>query len=457
MKEKRLKICLIIMIIIMIITTLILTYVIIIGRQKKELNNNKSYNIKGETINNFSIKSNQDKNIVITVERKDGIKQVEKPNGDIIYCNDEEIVAFDYEVDKDEEYTFKVIDSDGNEVDETIYVPSFHIETTKSEFQINLDETREELKRNLWEEKIATNYITIGIGEESFLDTEATDMATVFNTWSSFGDGVWKYDSKNKYVYNTKNTSYFTGYYAPNGNYNDIILEFEARTTDSDDDMIGAMIRFNRSGTSYNSYVFVLDRHDNGGGLGNGAYNGLNKVINQNMGASSTGVLTKLSVNASLRWTRNTWQKYKLITKGNNIQAYIDDKLVANTTDSSITSGSYGFLCLSQANTYFRNIKISTTKENSFADLVNSIVWEDEQRNIIVHLVSELKSTLSDENTINKFNDSNIHYIGVGNENDKTEMETFIGNIENKGSFINIELEMSNILDTIAKYIKNMI
>lgn len=166
--------------------------------------------------------------------------------------------------------------------------------------------------------------------------------------------------------------------------------------------MIGAMIRFNRSGTSYNSYVFVLDRHDNGGGLGNGAYNGLNKVINQNMGASATGVLTKLSVNSSLRWTRNTWQRYKLVVKGNNLQAYIDDKL-------------------------------------------------------IVHLVSQLKSNLNEENTINKFNDSNIHYIGVGNETDKTEMETFIENIDNKGSFINIELEMSDILDSIAKYIRDMI
>lgn len=99
-----------------------------------------------------------------------------------------------------------------------------------------------------------------------------------------------------------------TGYYDPDGNYENIELEFEARTTDWDDDMIGSMVRFNDLGENkYSSYLFLLDRHDNGGGIGNGTYNGINKVVNSAFVNENN--LTKLSCNPNNRWSRNTWQK----------------------------------------------------------------------------------------------------------------------------------------------------
>ncbi|MNV71336.1 hypothetical protein D3C71_1643490 [compost metagenome] len=114
------------------------------------------------------------------------------------------------------------------------------------------------------ENKIATNFIKLGYGEQGYVNSEQQDMGTVFSSWGSFGDGTWSYNSSTKTISNSKNSSYFTGYYYPGGNYTDINLSFDAMTTDSDDDMIGAMIKFSTASSKYTSYLYLLDRHDNG-------------------------------------------------------------------------------------------------------------------------------------------------------------------------------------------------
>lgn len=295
----------------------------------------------------------------------------------------------------------------------------------------------------------------MGIGEQSSVSTQTQDIAQIFNNWKSFGDGTWGYDTTNKWIYNTKNSSYFTGYYNPDGNYDSIELSFEAKTTDGDDDMIGSMIRFNAdSSSTYSSYLFLLDRHDNGGGIGNGAYNGITKLNNNSF---VQGNLTKLSVNPNIIWTRNTWQSYKFTAKGSTIEAYLDGTKVASTTDTSITSGSYGFVSYSQAYTYFRNITVTTLKTNTLAELVNSKTWQTEQINIVINYNNSLETLLQDTSCVDLFINNNIHYIGVGNDTNKSEIEQFIINIGNNGTFTqssNIENATTEISDYIAQALK---
>lgn len=454
MKKRVLKIFLIIL-------TVLVVLGFVLGIRYTLLNNEDLFVAQKEATNNFTIQSNENDNVLITVERMLGIQKIERPDSVEIYCNNKEKVAFDFKVEVDNTYTFKITDSEGNETEEILYVPNAHLELTKNKVNVDFDEFRKNLRSKLWTKNIATNYIKIGIGEESYLSTETTEMGTVFNNWSSFGDGVWTYNSSGKYIYNSKNTDYFTGYYSPITDYNDIELEFEAQTTDSDDDMIGAMIRFNRSGNTYNSYLFLLDNHDTSGkGVSNGAWNGTNKVINKNfatLGHSTMSNITKLSVNASLRWTRNKWQKYKLIAKGTTIQAYIDDKLVSTATDTSISKGSYGFLCMSQAKTSFRTIKVTTTIENTFEDVINAITWDANENNIVIRFNNESETILSEQSVINKFNNDNIHYICVANESNKTTVETFVENIENKGMYVGETLEIDEKLNNIANYINNLV
>lgn len=205
--------------------------------------------------------------------------------------------------------------------------------------------------------------------------------------------------------------------------------------------MIGAMIRLNKnSSTSYSSYLFLLDRHDtNGGGVNSGANNGINKILNKNLPQLTWNIkdnATKLSVNTSLRWTRNTWQNYKLIIKGNKIEAYIDNTLVASAIDSSIASGTYGFVCLSQANTYFKDIVIKTNKTKTFTELLSSINWEFEDINVIVNLNNINETALETQSCIDTFTNYDIHYIGVSSVENKTNIEQFVQNINGNGKWI---------------------
>lgn len=110
----------------------------------------------------------------------------------------------------------------------------------------------------------------MAIGENEAKDSTTTNVSQIFTNWKSFGDGNWGYDSRNNWIYNKKNSNYMTGYYEPNGNYENIELEFEAITTDGDDDMMGSMIRFNElENSKYSSYLFLLDNHDSNEGIYN--------------------------------------------------------------------------------------------------------------------------------------------------------------------------------------------
>ena len=314
---------------------------------------------------------------------------------------------------------------------------------------------RDDITKQLNNNKIATNFVNIIIGERSSIDSETTDMSVVFNSWNSFGDGIWSYDSSTKMMRNSKNSNYFTGYYAPNENYTDIELNFNAKTTDSDDDMIGAMIRFNDNSSKYTSYLFLLDRHDNGGGINNGAYNGLNKIENKSFSLSS---ITKLSVNSSLRWIRNTWQNYKLIAKGDKIETYIDNKLVASATDSSISSGTYGFLSFSQANTYFKDITIKTLKEYKLLEVLNKVNWTNDDINVVINLNNSSEPAIQTNELVDLFNNNNIYYLGVTTEDNKQEIAEFLNKINDRGKGIystDYDTYVQKITQFLTQYMNN--
>ncbi len=449
MKKKKLNI------LIIIVSLLILIISLIYIRKNILISNRKISAEEENNIDKFEISKIDENNILIVIQRANGINKIERPDGKEIIANNNKEIAIDYEVERDKKYTIKITDSNGNETEETIYAPSYHIEMTKNKVDLVLEEFRNKLESTLLSKNIATNFVTFGIGQESHIETETTDMQTVFNSWTKFGDGNWGYDSNNKWIYNTKNSETMTGYYDPNGEYNDIDLEFEARTTDADDDMIGAMIRFNKNGTNYNSYLFLLDRHDNGGGIINGAYNGINKIINQNLVNQNN--ITKLNVNAGLRWTRNAWQKYKFKVQNNKIEAFIDGALVASTTDNNIEKGTYGFLSYSQAYTYFRNIVLYTNKENTLEDIMNSIEWNEDEKNMIIRFNNEDEPLLDDEGIKDKFTRYNIHYMGVGSDTNKDRIENFLEYLEKKGNFIQGTLEDEEIYESIASYIEKVV
>ncbi len=404
---------------------------------------------------NLTIENKEDNNILLTFQNDKGIKNITCPNGFVVYPNGKNKAAIDYKIDFPDGYNFSITDMNNTVSNASFIAPSSHVEISKSDVKVDLEDLKKAISKKLNEKLIAVNFINIGTGEQGYVNSEATDMQEVFNSWEHFGDGNWSYDPTTKTVVNSKNSDYLTGYYFPNGNYDNLELSFNARTVDGDDDIIGAVIRFNKlSSTNYSSYLFLLDRHDNGGGINNGAYNGINRAIN--ISTNNFGEISRLSVNSDLRWTRNTWENYKIIAKGDSITAYINDNLVASATDASITEGTYGFVCYSQANTYFKDIIVKTNKAYTLVELLEKQEWNMGDINIVINLNNNSEESLTDQKCIDIFNNNGIHYLGVGSSTNKTSTEDFLSKIGNRGKWLDSS-DYNTYVSDIADYIEKLI
>ena len=433
MKLKNIKYKPLIIIILFIIIILLLN-ILTNNKILYELNNKiKKLSTGNDTVTVLDLETKEDNNVLLIFKNDNGIKKIVAPNGLEIYANGKKNMSIDYKVEKNMTYTFETIDTTNHVSKNSFTTPTLHIEMTNNDIDVDLKDIQSYIDSQLNEHLIATNFININTGERNYMNSNSTDMSEIFKNWNSFGDGSWSYQADSKTILNTKNSNYFTGYYFPNGQFEDIELSFNVMTTNSDDDMIGAMVRFSQNDSyNFSSYLFLLDSHDNGEGIGNGAYNGLNKIINNNL-LNGSGI-TQLSVNPNLRWTRNKWQNYKIIAKGDLIEAYIDNSLVAQINDSSISKGTIGFVSYSQAYTYFKDIIIKTENPYNFTDLIDKVKWSQNDVNIIINLNNTAEPSLSDNNWINYFNANNIYYIGIGK--DKSGIENFISNINNNGTYI---------------------
>ncbi len=238
---------------------------------------------------------------------------------------------------------------------------------------------------------------TINFGSK--VDSNSTAFQSALTTWGTIGtatDANWYgtfdegYESAGTYtIIETVNTNNFTGYYFrekdASGNYvtpkyKDIALEFEMTSTDSDDDALGVMIRFNPSTTKnyWSGYLLFLDKHDLNSGIGNGAYNGLWRANNKQFSSSGLTSSTKLKANSKIVWSRKKWQRYRVEASDNKITVWRWEVNSQNeypitstykifeytdTSSNKITAGSYGFWCYSQAYTQFRNFTAMTISD----------------------------------------------------------------------------------------------
>ncbi len=179
-----------------------------------------------------------------------------------------------------------------------------------------------------------------------------------------------------------------------------------------------------------------------------GAFNGINKIVDNQFVTQNN--LTKLSCNPNNRWSRNTWQKYKFVAKGSTISAYLDDNLIAQVTDTSISSGTVGFVSYSQAYNYFRNITIITTRLRSLGEIINNVEWDSNEHNVIINVNNGIDSDLSEADVANIINTNKIYYFALGSEENKEQIEQFLQNINNRGKYLE-----SADLETSAKEIAN--
>lgn len=185
-----------------------------------------------------------------------------------------------------------------------------------------------------------------------------------------------------------------------------------------------------------------------------GAFNGINKIVDNQL--YGLNYVTRLSCNRNNRWTRNRWQKYKFVAKGSTISAYLDGNLIEQVTDTSISSGTVGFVSYSQPYNYFRNITILTTRLRALGEIINNIEWDSNEHNVIININNEQDSDLSEQDVTNIMNINKIYYFALGSESNKEQIEEFLKNINNRGKYLESS-DLEESAKAIAEYLKDVL
>lgn len=352
--------------------------------------------------------------------------------------------------------------------------PKVDIMVTQKDSELDMTNFDTDVISRLQDYGIDTTNINIQTVKRDIVSTNATDASVIFNKWGRIGfPGQWSIVKTNNIntIQNAENTNDYTGFYYPdNYEYRDIVMEFDNRSTDADDDIMGCMIRFNLNNDSTDSkaktcttYVFALDKHDTSGkGIGNGAFNGLLKITNSKFSHVPANIEVLQSI-PKVTWTRNTWAHYKIEVKGNNIKVYQNSNLVidyTDTSDTAIKSGSYGFFSYSQAYSQYRNFVLVASDTKAFKDVLLEPSWREDAYHVVVNVDDTIDETLTGSDTIGEIisrtlNDD-IHFIQWGTDTNKEEIENFLIKNDNKGLFTKND-DYNTAVDKTVEYIKNLI
>ena len=262
-----------------------------------------------------------------------------------------------------------------------------------------------------------TDPTVVSSSNDTAFQTALTEWGTIskagnnqnwYGTNSKTDTKIIDYSKGDYVIVETVNTNEWTGYYyqykdpetgkyvIPQYKYTE--LDFDMTSSDSDDDAIGAMIRFNPQGVNtttganngkFTGYILLMDNHANSGtnGYGNGGSSGYNNGYSNGIWSSNgisefssacsswsgTGSCSKLAINRYYWWTRNRWQHYKFIADGSSLKVYRWDyhangvytigsgsTLLYSASNSTYATGTYGFWTESQAYAQFKNFKAVT-------------------------------------------------------------------------------------------------
>jgi hypothetical protein len=206
--------------------------------------------------------------------------------------------------------------------------------------------------------------------EITYPSSEPVDTTNFTGTWSQFNEdpnsrGDWHGPPESGYtkVTNLANQAYRSGWYNPDHkNFTDYSFSFKVQEVNSgDDDMYGALFRFNPDTLSF--YSFEMDAAVSRGGSGGTGVKGM--AIYRNICTNPTQYgITRLSYNkvqiAHLPegWTygANEIHEIKIQVSGRTIRVMVDGVEKFNVVDESpdaLLQGAWGPLTQSQPNTYF--------------------------------------------------------------------------------------------------------
>lgn len=355
--------------------------------------------------------------------------------------------------------------------------PKIDIMLTQKDSKLDMSNFENDVIAKLQDYGIDTTNVNIQTVDRAMLSTNTSEASTIFNKWGRIGvAGNWQLTKYNgtSVINNAVNTNGATGFYS-NENYNikDAIIEFDMRTTDSDNDITGAFLRFNltednttQTKKKATTYLFI-DQMGTDFKMPNGLYKLNNQTIPSSDSDSTNGSGANMYGGPVARSTsgwsnKNTWIHYKFVVEGNNIKIYRKGTLILDYTDTSdtpISKGSFGLLNWSQPAMY-ANFTVSYTVFKEFENVLREPAWRENAHHIVVNVDDLVDETLTGTNTIGEIltrtlND-NIHFIQWGTSTNQTVTEDFIQKNDIKGIFVNND-DYSNCVEQTVIYIKNLI
>lgn len=402
-------------------------------------------------------------------------------------------IAIDYKVEKNKAYKFEITDISNNTIEKTFCTPEAHIELTRQEFDINLEETVEALSENLKSNLIATNFIKIGTGELNYINSaDALNLQEVVSSWKKIGADTWSVTNDGKiYSYvkggKSKPSWWGTGLINPDENARktyEFFMEFTLAQSGQLNEGVCFNVTENADG-SLNGYFFNVSMHKSCIGTSTYACRlwrfdhytldqsfsaGINRKLwcwwdtkyTTKSAWTPTNPPTKITVgNDSFTclaaWTGTTTAQYHVEAKEGNILIKMDGNIVAEVTDTTYTEGTYGFWgnnCEQKDSMYLKDIKLKAANVYYLSDLLNDAEWNVQTKNIVINLNNTTETILNDEGVQDKFIDNKIHLLAVTNTTNKNTYESFIRAINNQGKWINSD-NYDNYINGINSYLVN--
>ena len=362
---------------------------------------------------------------------------------------------------------------------------------TTGDFSCNLDNFEQDIKSRLERDGVDTSVTRIQAIDTSVTSSETMSASTIFNDWGRIGlTGKWSLSTSathntsgsSQAIYNSENTAGITGFYSKESYDNkDMTIEFDVKSTDSDDDSIGVFLRFNLTGGTdestdnaskkATSYMYLEKIGSDTHVLPNGLYKINNQVMPKDSKYSSyisdkTFVKLQDPLNTTNKLTKNSWRHYKFVVEKNNIKVYRGGSatqqgtLIIDYTDPNpIESGSFGFVNWSQPAT-FANFVAACKTERDYGEILTEPTWRSDAKHIIVNVDSNVNDSLvTNPEVLTRTFADNIYFVQWGNDANKEISEEFIEKNDNKGTFIygTTEAEYDTAIESTVKYIEDML
>lgn len=486
-KRIDVKMASIILIALTILFILVVAFNVSTNSINSTSNNSQKLNIVNDT--SLKLESKEENNVLLIFENDNGIKKLVAPNGLELSAYGSKKVALDYKIEKNTtEYKFETTNMNNEISYNTFIAPSSHIELTKLNFDIELETARDDIRKNLNDNLIASNFIDLNLGDLDNLVSGSVNLREAINSWKTIGAPTWSVTSDGSQIFSyvpggqTYPNWWGTGLINNNEkalDINSFKMQFTLAQSGQLNEGVCFFVTENSDG-SLNGYFFNVNSHKSCYGnpnyyecrlwkfehytLNQSFSSGINNnshmwcyPVSSGYNVGQTSSYGSDSFTCLAKWHGSLTGKYNVEAGEGNIIIKLDDNIVANITDTTYTKGTYGFWgnnCEQRDSMYLKDLSIKTFVISSLEEILNNTTWTANTNNVIINFSDSNEASLNDNTVVDKFKNLGIHYLAVSSQENKSSIEEFIQQIDNNGEFIDSS-NYENYINAISNYLSD--